>query len=132
MSSPHPIDGPTAIFRSLRPMRTNSSGSISITPPPAVREPLHASVARMRCERVWGELHLPRPRTKRLTQSLHGPNHQRRRTVFKTHNGRSVLEAGTGLHAPHLPFAIPAGIGSVGWIVLKNSAGEAGQVVQPI
>src|SRR6516225_12413273 len=22
--------------------------------------------------------------------------------------------------APHLPFAIPAGIGSIGWIVLKN------------
>ena len=31
--------------------------------------------------------------------------------------------------APHLPFAIPAGIGLIGWIVLKNSAGEA---VEPI
>ena len=25
------------------------------------------------------------------------------------------MAAGTGLHAPHLPFAIAAGIGSIGW-----------------
>jgi hypothetical protein len=35
---------------------------------------------------------------------------------FETHNGRSTFAAGTALHAPHLPFAVFVGIGSVGWI----------------
>jgi hypothetical protein len=47
-------------------------------------------------------------------RSLHGLFVGSRATAFKTDNGRSALAAGTGLRAPHLPFAIPAGIGSLG------------------
>jgi hypothetical protein len=35
---------------------------------------------------------------------LHGSNHRQQRTAFETHNGRSALAAGTGLHAPIRPF----------------------------
>jgi hypothetical protein len=35
----------------------------------------------------------------------------------RTHSGHSGLAAGTALNAPYLPFAIPVGTGSVGWIV---------------
>ena len=41
----------------------------------------------------------------------YGSNHRQQRTAFETHNGRSALSAATGLHAPHLPFAIAMGIG---------------------
>jgi hypothetical protein len=43
------------------------------------------------------------------------------RTAFEPDNGRSVLAVGTALHAPHLPFAIPAGIGSIGWFSAVHS-----------
>ena len=36
-----------------------------------------------------------------LTQSPTWPNHQPHRTAFESDNGRSVLEAGTALHAPN-------------------------------
>src|SRR6516162_3163050 len=35
---------------------------------------------------------------------------------FRIDSRRSTLVAGAGLHAPHLPFAISAGIGSIGWL----------------
>ena len=41
---------------------------------------------------------------KTLTQSPTWPNHQPHRTAFKSDNGRSVLAAGTDLHAPQLPL----------------------------
>ena len=40
----------------------------------------------------------------------------RRKCLDRTDTGRSALVAGTGLHAPQLPFAIPAGIDAIGWI----------------
>jgi len=42
-------------------------------------------------------------------------NHRQPRTGFESDTGRSALSAGIGLYAPHLPFAVSAGIGSVGW-----------------
>jgi hypothetical protein len=52
-------------------------------------------------------------------------NHQPYRTAFESDNRRSMLPAGTALHAPHLPFAIPVGTVSVGWIAdLRESQGE--------
>jgi hypothetical protein len=39
----------------------------------------------------------------------------RRRSLYPTDSRRSDLAAGTGLHAPYLPFAILVGTGSVGW-----------------
>ena len=36
-------------------------------------------------------------------------------SLDRTDTGRSALVAGTDLHAPQLPFAMPAGIGSIGW-----------------
>ena len=45
-------------------------------------------------------LSVTRP-AKTLTQSPTWPNHQRHRTAFESDNGRSVLEAGTALHAPN-------------------------------
>src|SRR6516165_4144803 len=50
-----------------------------------------------------------------LPKSLGALDNRQQRTTFESHNGRSALAAGTGAHAPHLPFAIPAGIGSIGW-----------------
>jgi hypothetical protein len=38
-----------------------------------------------------------------------------RRSLDRTDTGRSVLVAGTGLHAPNPPFTIPVALGSVGW-----------------
>ena len=38
----------------------------------------------------------------------------RRRSVDRTRSGHSTVTAATALYAPHLPFAIPVGIGSVG------------------
>jgi hypothetical protein len=55
----------------------------------------------MRCEEC--SAHLPRC----------GP--VRRRPANETHNCRSDSGAGTALDAPHLPFAMPAGIDSIGW-----------------
>ncbi len=45
------------------------------------------------------------------------------KVALPTDRRRSALAAGTGLHAPHLPFAIPAGIGSVGWIPALGTRG---------
>src|SRR6516165_4190440 len=40
-------------------------------------------------------------------------------------SGHSWHATATGRNAPHLPFAIPAGIGSLGWITdLRRSHGE--------
>ena len=78
-------------------------------------------VARTRCfaggeRQLWVEPagsvgYTERPLTAHLA---HCPE-PRRRSLDPTDTGRSALVAGTGLHAPHLPFAIPAGIGSIGW-----------------
>src|SRR5262245_16595904 len=41
-----------------------------------------------------------------------------------THSGRSVPSIAMPAHAPHLPFALRVGIGSVGWIpVLRTKRG---------
>src|SRR5215469_14303915 len=50
-----------------------------------------------------------------LPKSLGALDDRRQRTALESHNGRSALAAGTGAPAPHLPFAIPVGSGSVGW-----------------
>ena len=51
----------------------------------------------------------------------------RRRRSFSSHSSRSASTAGTGLHAPHLPFAIPARISSIGWKgVLRLDRSERG------
>ena len=39
----------------------------------------------------------------------------RRTSPERTHSGHSTEAARTGVHAPYLPFAIPAGSGSIGW-----------------
>ena len=54
------------------------------------------------------------------------PFRHQRRAAFETHNGRSALAAGTALRAPHLPFAMPAGIGSIGCRPWKNAFSEDG------
>jgi len=45
-------------------------------------------------------------------------NHGQQWAAFETDNGRSPSAAGTPLHAPYLPFAIPVGNSSVGWILV--------------
>jgi class 3 adenylate cyclase len=50
-----------------------------------------------------------------------GARRWQQRAAFETHNRRSALAAGTGLHAPHLPFGISAGIGSIGWEAVIRS-----------
>src|SRR5262245_6497721 len=42
-------------------------------------------------------------------------------TAFGTDNGHSTSAAGTAPVPPHLPFAIPAGIGSIGWRLCENT-----------
>jgi len=39
-----------------------------------------------------------------------------RRSLDRTDSSHSTVTAATALPAPHLPFEIPAGIGSIGWI----------------
>src|ERR1700730_11586016 len=55
-----------------------------------------------------------------LTQKPTSPDHRLPLTAFETHNGRSTFAAGTALHAPYLPFAIPVEISSGGWVVKRR------------
>jgi hypothetical protein len=54
-------------------------------------------------------------RAQRLSTCLKSPghNHRQRKTAFESDTGRSAWAIGTAHVAPHLPFAIAAGIGSI-------------------
>ena len=66
-----------------------------------------------------------------VPMSLHPPNHRPRAAAFGTDNCRSALMAGTAPPAPHLPFAIPAGTGSIGWVPALGTRGFHRPVSDP-
>jgi hypothetical protein len=87
-------------------MATRKTRGTSSSPPdPATRyaravdpgEILAGPLVRAACRRDLADL-------RTSPKSLHGLFVGSRATAFKTDNGRSVLAAGTGLHAPYLPF----------------------------
>jgi hypothetical protein len=57
----------------------------------------------------------PRAGAQSLPQKPPSSNHQQQLTAFEPDTRRSAVAAGMGLLAPHLPFAIPAATGSIGW-----------------
>jgi len=59
---------------------------------------------------------IDRRRTLEPASKVLGANHRQQRAAFESDTGHSVFAVGMPLHAPHLPFAIPGGIGSIGRI----------------
>src|SRR5215469_14293981 len=78
------------------------------TPSDRMHRSFASSLARARPYRSLG-------RAQTLTQNSTWPNHQLHRTAFEPDNGRSVLAAGTALHAPNRSSRTAPRNASVRW-----------------